>query len=98
MTKTIELTDEHIYQVIEFKMVEGSKIPDHVGDITLLNTVTQEQETYFIWGDVEEDDLYVCLPTVLEEEREEVEDDLEVYSLDTFNVHLSEDLKSFVQY
>lgn len=104
MTNTIELTENHIYEVLEAQVItDRTTEVDEIGKLTLKNIVTNKTEEYTVWGNWEEVEveiedayLYVCLPTIPEEELEEDdEDNLEVYHIDTFNICLVKDGRAF---
>ncbi|NUH84766.1 hypothetical protein HUN92_13660 [Bacillus firmus] len=81
--KTVEITENHIYQVLDYKVYEHDADADEVGELTLLHMNTQEIEEFTIWnGDYPF--FYVCLPT-----NEDEEDPNEVYDLqETFDINL----------
>ena len=89
MTKIFELTEEHKYKVEGFTIIDEDYVGEideyEVGSLTLQNTVTSESDTFIIWR-AGEDEFYVCLPTGGPEDDEE--DDLDVYPIDTFDIHL----------
>lgn len=82
----LKLTEEHQYVLLKFDIL--GPLVDQIGSLILKNIVTNEVEEYTIW--IGDDDLswfYVCLPTNTDyEDGDEIDDDLDVYSLEDLNI------------
>ncbi|MEK5209728.1 hypothetical protein [Psychrobacillus sp. FSL H8-0510] len=82
------ITDKHVYTVVNTSIYEEWEDCCEVGNLTLLNRISGEQEEFTIWGGNSEGNyFYVCLPTnEFDEDDEEI---LDVTSLDFFGIDLS---------
>lgn len=93
----IESSPAHIYKPVGVTLhglYESSLHPSPVrdyadlGELKLLNLVTNEKETFTIWHE-DCGDFYVCLPTG--EYEEDGEEELEVFLLEYFGIHANPD-------
>lgn len=86
--RIIKASPEHHFTVVNartFENEEAGSIRDYMefGEVTLLNILTDEADTFTIWGE-EIDDLYVCLPNGdLDDDGDEQLDD---YTMDDLGI------------
>lgn len=84
----INITKNHLYAVHEIELFEGAEDGQDMGTLRLRNMLNGEIDEYTVWlGDSALNYFYVCLPVDEDDADFDEEDPIEVYNIETFNLH-----------